>query len=91
MEISVERGGGLFEAAGEKQTVWMSHGDEAVYLPDGFHVTARSQQGSVAAIESPERRLYGLQYHPEVLFGCRIDKILNFEILSCFSLGFLNS
>ncbi|RWR80511.1 GMP synthase glutamine-hydrolyzing [Cinnamomum micranthum f. kanehirae] len=71
MEISVERGGGLFEAAGEKQTVWMSHGDEAVYLPDGFHVTARSQQGSVAAIESVERRLYGLQYHPEVTHSPR--------------------
>lgn len=68
MEISVERGGGLYESAGERQTVWMSHGDEVVHLPDGFHVTARSQQGAIASIESPERRLYGLQYHPEAIF-----------------------
>jgi len=45
----------------------MSHGDEAVTLPDGFHVVARSDQGAVAAIENPSAKLYGLQYHPEVI------------------------
>lgn len=51
---------------GEQQVVWMSHGDEAVELPNGFEVVARSSQGDVSALENRERRIYGLQYHPEV-------------------------
>ncbi|KAL6986260.1 GMP synthase (glutamine-hydrolyzing) [Sarracenia purpurea var. burkii] len=68
MEIVVERDCGLFgyKKVGDRQLVWMSHGDEAVRLPDGFEVVARSQQGLVAATEHPARRFYGLQYHPEV-------------------------
>lgn len=70
MEIEVEKASGLFGGSrkvGDKQVVWMSHGDEAVKLPDGFEVVARSQQGSVAAVECTGRRFYGLQYHPEVV------------------------
>ncbi|KAK6947794.1 LOW QUALITY PROTEIN: Glutamine amidotransferase [Dillenia turbinata] len=70
MEIEVveSESRGLFgnRCSGDKQVVWMSHGDEAVKLPDGFRVVARSQQGSVAAIEDRDRRFFGLQYHPEV-------------------------
>ncbi|KAK1289998.1 hypothetical protein QJS10_CPB18g01577 [Acorus calamus] len=69
MEIEVTGGGEgrLYggDAVGKEQTVWMSHADEAARLPEGFRVVARSGQGAVAAIEYPERRLYGLQYHPE--------------------------
>ncbi|KAL3499337.1 hypothetical protein ACH5RR_038430 [Cinchona calisaya] len=68
MEIEVEKDCGLFgnKKVGDKQVVWMSHGDEAVNLPEGFEVVARSQQGGVAAVEDKKRRFYGLQYHPEV-------------------------
>lgn len=68
MDIEVEKSCGLFgsKSVGHKQVVWMSHGDEVAKLPDGFEVVARSQQGSVAAIENSLRRFYGLQYHPEV-------------------------
>jgi GMP synthase (glutamine-hydrolysing) len=51
---------------GKRQTVWMSHGDEVVRLPEGFKVVSRSVQGAIAAIEHQEKRYYGLQYHPEV-------------------------
>ncbi|KAM3404044.1 hypothetical protein ACQJBY_007252 [Aegilops geniculata] len=51
---------------GNRQSVWMSHGDEVVRLPQGFEVVARSVQGAIAAIEHREKRFYGLQYHPEV-------------------------
>lgn len=47
--------------------VWMSHGDEAAKLPEGFRAVARSEQGAIVAIEAPERHIYGLQYHPEVM------------------------
>ncbi|KAL5174267.1 GMP synthase [glutamine-hydrolyzing] [Glycine soja] len=68
MEICADKPSALFgpEKVGKRQVVWMSHGDEAVTLPDGFHVVARSDQGAVAAIENPSAKLYGLQYHPEV-------------------------
>lgn len=68
MEIEVERNSGVFgnKQCGDSQVVWMSHGDEAASLPVGFEVVARSRQGTVAAIENREKRLYGLQYHPEV-------------------------
>ncbi|WCJ28941.1 GMP synthase [glutamine-hydrolyzing] [Euphorbia peplus] len=68
MEIEVGDNLGIFgnRQIGDKQVVWMSHGDEAAELPEGFKVVARSQQGAVAAVENREKRFYGLQYHPEV-------------------------
>jgi GMP synthase-like glutamine amidotransferase len=50
----------------KSQQVWMSHGDEAVKLPDGFRCVGKSDAGAVVAIEDPKRNIYGLQYHPEV-------------------------
>jgi GMP synthase (glutamine-hydrolysing) len=45
--------------------VWMSHGDEAVDLPPGFHLTAKTQN-AVAGMANPERRIWAVQFHPEV-------------------------
>ncbi|GJP68825.1 hypothetical protein CLOP_g25479 [Closterium sp. NIES-67] len=60
-------GGDAGKVEGElRQTVWMSHGDEATKLPEGFKVVARSDQGTVVAIECTARKIFGLQYHPEV-------------------------
>lgn len=47
-------------------TVWMSHGDEVVGLPHGFRDVASSDRVSSAAAEDAERRVYGVQFHPEV-------------------------
>ncbi|BBO24716.1 MAG: glutamine-hydrolyzing GMP synthase [Armatimonadetes bacterium] len=46
--------------------VWMSHGDQVVEAPPGFAITARTGSCPVAGFESPERRAYGVQFHPEV-------------------------
>jgi len=45
--------------------VWMSHGDEALDLPPGFHLTAKTAS-AVAGIANPERRIWAVQFHPEV-------------------------
>jgi GMP synthase (glutamine-hydrolysing) len=47
--------------------VWMSHGDRIEVLPPGFRVVAQSDNSPIAAMDHPERRLYGLQFHPEVV------------------------
>jgi len=44
----------------------MSHGDEAVRLPDGFKCVGKSDAGAVVAVENAARNIFGLQYHPEV-------------------------
>ncbi|MEE8577637.1 MAG: glutamine-hydrolyzing GMP synthase [candidate division Zixibacteria bacterium] len=46
--------------------VWMSHGDSVVELPDGFEVIGRTDELPVAAVQDTKRRMYGLQFHPEV-------------------------
>ncbi len=47
-------------------TVWMSHSDHVEALAPGFTVSARTSDGVIAALEAPERGLYGVQFHPEV-------------------------
>ncbi|TDM30575.1 glutamine-hydrolyzing GMP synthase [Macrococcoides caseolyticum] len=56
----------LFTKLPEDQTVWMSHSDKVINLPEGFNVIAHSPSCKYAAIENPERNLYGVQFHPEV-------------------------
>ena len=58
--------GVLFEGLPEEQTVWMSHRDTVTAPPAGATVTGRSASTPVAAFEDGERRLYGVQFHPEV-------------------------
>ena len=55
----------LFEGIPKVLAVWMSHGDEAEQLPAGFTITAKSPH-AVAAIENAERRMWAVQFHPEV-------------------------
>jgi GMP synthase (glutamine-hydrolysing) len=55
----------LFESLPAHLTVWMSHGDEALELPAGFHLTAKTAN-AVAGIANPERRIWAVQFHPEV-------------------------
>ena len=51
---------------GETYTVWMSHGDKVESLPEGFNVTAQSAGAPYAAIANEQKRIYGVQFHPEV-------------------------
>ncbi len=51
---------------GERDTVWMSHGDRVTKLPDGFRVVGVSQGAPFAAIADESRKLYAVQFHPEV-------------------------
>ena len=56
----------LFAGLGREQPVWMSHGDSIVAPPPGFRPTAQTASTPFAAMADPVRRLYGIQFHPEV-------------------------
>lgn len=67
-KIRVERAEGLFASFEPEITldVWASHGDRVVSLPEGFVTLASSDNAPFAAVGHLERRIYGLQFHPEV-------------------------
>ncbi|HEX6131926.1 MAG TPA: glutamine-hydrolyzing GMP synthase, partial [Actinomycetota bacterium] len=56
----------LLQDLPETDTVWMSHGDAVTRTPEGFRVTATTDTIPVAAMEDPDRGLFGVQFHPEV-------------------------
>lgn len=65
-ELQVMERDGLFAGVAAETVVWMSHGDRVEKLPDGFRRLAQTASCPEAAIGSPERDLYALQFHPEV-------------------------
>jgi GMP synthase (glutamine-hydrolysing) len=76
----------LFHDLPREQVVWMSHGDAIARVPDGFHVTASSPGAPVAALEHPERAVYGVQFHPEVAHTERGQEVLKrflFDVCDC--------
>ncbi len=69
-EIRIVRDSPLFDGVwspGERHSVWMSHGDRVNALPPGFEVIAQSDGAPFAAIADEARRIYGVQFHPEVV------------------------
>ncbi|MBB1025600.1 MULTISPECIES: glutamine-hydrolyzing GMP synthase [unclassified Dietzia] len=69
--------GGLLHAGlPEHHPVWMSHGDAVTTAPEGFTVTATSPGAPVAAFECAERRMAGVQYHPEVMHSPHGQQVL---------------
>ncbi len=74
----------LLEGLGHQLDVWNSHGDEVTALPKGFRVAGTTEGCDFAAVEDPQRKLYGLQFHPEVAHTPRGKEILqNFVYHIC--------
>jgi GMP synthase (glutamine-hydrolysing) len=65
-QVNVGRADSFLAGQPAEQTAWMSHGDSVVQAPEGFEVLASTADTPVAAFGSDERRLYGVQWHPEV-------------------------
>ena len=66
-ELTVREPGRLFAGLPTEQTCWMSHRDTVFAPPPGFTALASSTGSPVAALESVERGIYGIQFHPEVV------------------------
>jgi len=68
------------------ETVWMSHGDRIEKMPEDFDVLASSRNSPIAAIANKERRIFGVQFHPEVVHtpsGTKILKNFLFRVCGC--------
>jgi GMP synthase (glutamine-hydrolysing) len=82
--LQITDGSQLFDGLGAQLDVWNSHGDEVTALPQGFRAAARTESSHFAAVEDPARKLYGLQFHPEVAHTPRGKEILqNFVYHIC--------
>ncbi len=69
-------GGALLEDTPEEQVVWMSHRDSVTAPPEDAEVTGSSPSTPIAAFEAPERGLYGVQFHPEVVHTAHGQEVL---------------
>lgn len=65
-DLKVSTGGTLLASQPDLQVCWMSHGDQVMEAPEGFKVLASTTTTPVAAFENVERRIFGVQWHPEV-------------------------
>ncbi len=87
-DVTITNNEGLFRgfAQGETTPAWMSHGDHVTELPQGFVHSGSSANSPIAAFESEARRLYGVQFHPEVAHTPRGGEVLRnflFDICDC--------
>ncbi len=57
----------LFKGLMERDVVWLSHRDEVSALPDGFRIIASSPIINIAGMENEEKKIFGIQFHPEVV------------------------
>jgi GMP synthase (glutamine-hydrolysing) len=75
-DLTVNKSGTLLSDQPLSQVCWMSHGDQVVQAPDGFDVLASTVTTPVAAFESKERKIYGVQWHPEVVHSDQGQRVL---------------
>ncbi|KIL50652.1 glutamine-hydrolyzing GMP synthase [Jeotgalibacillus soli] len=83
-EIKIQEAKGLFENLPTEQTVWMSHGDLVVEVPESFEIVATNPSCPIASISNEEKKLYAVQFHPEVrhsIYGN--DMLKNFVFNAC--------
>jgi GMP synthase (glutamine-hydrolysing) len=82
-EIKVQADSQLLAGLTSPLTVWMSHGDNVIRPPEGFTITAISDN-AIGAVEDPARKLYGVQFHPEVAHTPQGKAVLrNFLVNVC--------
>lgn len=79
--VTVGEAGTLLADIPAQHSVWMSHGDSVTAAPDGFAVLASTEGTPVAAFESTERRMAGVQWHPEVLHSEHGQRVLEHFLL----------
>lgn len=85
-ELRIHPGNPLFKEMDDSFQCWMSHGDSAKALPQGFEITAQTDNTPIAAIADYARKLFGLQFHPEVehsINGAAMIRHFLFDVCGC--------
>ena len=85
-ELEIVEDSKLFDGLDKKFTVWMSHGDKVLSIPEGFTAVAKTENTGYAAVQNLEREIYGIQFHPEVVHtqnGTEIIKNFCHGICGC--------
>ena len=76
----------LFKDVPEKSIVWMSHTDYISSLPEGYEITGKTAECPVASFENSEKKIYAVQFHPEVThceYGSKILENFLYEVCGC--------
>ena len=82
--LTIDSDKDLLSGIGESVRAWMSHGDEAEQIPEGFKIIGHTEGAKAAAIASEEKSIYGIQFHPEVVHTEQGMEILkNFVLKVC--------
>ena len=85
-ELLISNDDPLLKTVPKRNQVWMSHGDAITHLPKGFKLTAQTENAPIAAASNVERKMFGLQFHPEVKHTVNGNKMLQnyiFDICNC--------
>jgi len=86
-ELFVDDNRNIFAQIPGNFTCWASHGDYVKKIPPGFHVSAHTANSPFAAISNPKKKIYGVQFHPEVTHtekGSQIIANFLFKVCGCF-------
>jgi len=75
-EVVIKKGSVVLRGLSKNQITWMSHGDQVVKLPKGFTTTATSKNCPIAGMENAKKKIYCLQFHPEVKHTAGGKKII---------------
>ena len=84
--LKVEYNSVLFDGLDREFIVWMSHNDIVIKAPENFRVIASTDNTPIAGIEDDEKKIYGIQFHPEVIHTINGDKIIKnflYKVCSC--------
>ncbi|MBO5542967.1 MAG: glutamine-hydrolyzing GMP synthase [Acholeplasmatales bacterium] len=84
--VNVDTNSKLFKYVSPETQVWMSHTDFVSKLPDGFKIVAKTPSCPVSAMENEEKKIYAVQFHPEVnhsLEGMQMLKNFVFDVCGC--------
>ncbi|MDD5449130.1 MAG: glutamine-hydrolyzing GMP synthase [Candidatus Omnitrophica bacterium] len=85
-ELDQKKASALFTGIPRRFSVWMSHGDRVTRPPKGFEIIAGTPNSRIAAMENREKKIYGVQFHPEVAhtpLGGKIFKNFLYDICGC--------
>jgi GMP synthase (glutamine-hydrolysing) len=86
--LQIDKTEDLFAGMGNSTKVWMSHGDSLTQLPPGFEPIAHSTNAPISAVRNIEKKIFGVQFHPEVVHTPEGKKVLaNFLFRTCRAKG----